>query len=475
MTLVSPVARAGAALLARRLGAGLLLLAAGAAPPLAPWGAPEALAQGRGISVDPGEIKHGGELVVPLNKSQILRVDQPFKELLVGNAEIADVMALTDQSIYVLGKGLGTTNLTLYGPKRNLIAVVDLVVSYDVENLKAKLYELMPNEKVEVRGLGGSIALSGTMSSAAGVARAMDLAERYAPGKVSNHMQVGGSQQVMLEVKFAEVERRLAKNLRLNNGITFNDASTASNLGTTNFNVVTGSTSILTPGLVVGGAFAASRYLNIDLFFQAMEERGASRTLAEPTLIAISGETASFLAGGEYPYPVPQDNGTIAIDYKQFGVGLSFTPTVMQDGMISLAVAPEVSSLDFNTVVKVAGIEIPSLKTRRAKTTVELRDGQSFAIAGLLSNDFTDTISQIPWLGDVPVLGLLFRSPKFSRKETELVIMVTPRLAKPAKAGTLAAPTDKFVAPSDIELFFFGQTGNSAGGGMTGSYGHSIK
>jgi pilus assembly protein CpaC len=463
------------ATLARALCAGLLLAAAGAAPSLSPWGAGQALAQTRGISIDPGEIKHGGELVVPINKSQILRVDQPFKELLVGNAEIADVMALTDQSIYVLGKGLGTTNLTLYGPKRNLIAIVDLVVSYDVDALKAKLFEIMPNEKIEVRGLSGAISLGGIVSNASDLARAMDVAERYAPGKVSNHMRVGGSQQVMLEVKFAEVERSLTKNLRLNNGVTFNDASTAPTVGQTAFDIVTGSTSAINPGLVGAGAFAASRYLSIDLFFQAAEEKGASRTLAEPTLIAVTGETANFLAGGEYPYPVPQGNGEITIQYKQFGVALAFTPTVLQDGVISMVVAPEVSTLDFSTPLQIQGSVIPALKTRRAKTTVELRDGQSFAIAGLLLNDFSDLIAQVPWLGDVPVLGVLFRSPQFTRRETELVIVVTPRLAKPAKAGTLALPTDKFVAPSDVELFFLGQTAGSVGGGMTGTYGHSIK
>jgi pilus assembly protein CpaC len=332
----------------------------------------------------------------------------------------------------------------------------------------------MPAEKVEVRGLQGAVALGGTVSNAALLARAVDLAERYAPGKVSNYIQVEGSQQVLLEVKFAEVERLLAKNLRLNNGARFNDAANAANFGTTNFSVATGVAGAA-GGFVGTGAFAATRYLNIDLFMQALEDKGASRTLAEPTLIALSGETASFLAGGEYPYPVPQEGGTITIEYKQFGVGLSFTPTVLQDGMISMAVAPEVSSLDFTTTVTVAGISIPSLKTRRAKTTVELRDGQTFAIAGLLQNDFSDKITQIPWLGDVPVLGALFRSPSFNRRETELVIIVTPRLAKPAKAGTLAMPTDTFVAPSDFDLFLLGQTGGSAGGGMTGSYGHSIK
>ena len=411
---------------------------------------------------------------MPINKSQILRVDQPFKELLVGNAEVADVMALTDQSIYVLGKGLGTTNLTLYGPKRNLIAIVDLVVSYDVDALKAKLFEIMPNEKFEVRGLSGAIALGGTVSNAGDLARAMDVAERYAPGKVSNHMQVAGSQQVMLEVKFAEVRRSLVKKLNLNSGFTFNDGPgrfagrpssvTAPALAGV-FGVLSGS-----------AAMAPTRYLDINAFFAAEETKGTVKTLAEPTLMALSGETATFLAGGEYPYPVPQDGGTITIEYKQFGVGLAFTPTVLKDGLINLIVAPEVSALAGNAIV-VGGYPIQSLTTRRAKTTVELRDGQTFAIAGLLQNDFIDNIKQVPWIGDVPVLGALFRSPDFDRRETELVIMVTPRLAKPAKAGTLAAPTDTFVPPSDFELFILGQSGGTSKtrGEMTGSYGHAIK
>jgi pilus assembly protein CpaC len=426
-----------------------------------------------GVRTEQPQLVHGGDLVVPLNKSQILRVDTPFKELLVGNAAVADVMALTDQSIYVLGKTMGTTNLTLYGPKKSLIAVIDLVVTFDVEGLKAKLYEIMPTEQVEVRGLSGAVALSGTVSNAVQLARAADLAERYAPGKVSNHLQVNGSQQVMLEVRFAEVERKLAKSLSLNTGVTFNDGAGRNPGRPSN---VTAPVGTIFGALAGAAAFAPGRYWDINAIFNAEETKGAVKTLAEPTLMALSGETATFLAGGEYPYPVPQSDGTITIEYKQFGVGLAFTPTVLKDGLVNLIVAPEVSDLDFTNAVLVGAYKVPALTTRRAKTTVELRDGQSFAIAGMLQNNYSDSIKQVPWLGDVPVLGALFRSPSFNRKETELVIVVTPRLAKPAKAGAMALPTDKFVPPSDVELFLLGDTGSSArGGGMSGSYGHSIK
>jgi pilus assembly protein CpaC len=441
------------------------------------------------------EFRHAGEFHVPLNKSQILRLDQPFTDLLVGNAEVADVLALTNRSIYVLGKTPGSTNLTIYGPGKQLIAVVDLVVGFDAEGLKAKLHEMMPDEAVEVRAVNDSIALSGRISTAERLAQALAIAESFAPKKVNNFLSVVGSQQVMLQVRFAEVTRSTAKALSLGTEVLFDD-------GNDSFLVETGRGVNGLPEIVdpfVSSLLSLSMGdLDLNILFDALEENGLVKTLAEPTLIALSGDTASFLAGGEFPVPVAQSSTSstvggvtvatpvITVEFKEFGVGLSFTPTVLGDGLINLAVRPEVSQIDSSPdrSVTVSGFRIPALTTRRAQTTVELRDGESFAIAGLLQNDFADQIREFPWLGDLPILGTLFRSTSYQRQETELVIVVTPRLVKPARAGELAAPTDRFVAPTESDLFLMGKTedptsGTEAagplGGGAAGTYGHIIQ
>jgi pilus assembly protein CpaC len=441
------------------------------------------------VSVDESEGKHAGEFIVPINKSQILRVDQPFTDLLVGNPDIADVLALTDQTIYVLGKELGSTSLTIYAAGKKLMAIVDLAVTYDIEGLKAKLFELVPGERIEVRPAGNSVVLSGNVSSSENLSSAMAIAERFAPGAVTNLLKVRGSQQVLLEVRFAEVARTVAKKLGLDSTFIFSSSSD------------------FTFSTVTDGALAAEDiFQSLDLIgatgnwtlsalFDFLETRGVVKTLAEPNLVVLSGETASFLAGGEFPVPVPQAGGVgaaITIEFKEFGVGLSFTPTVLGDGLINLVVTPEVSSLDFTAQVEIEQVQVPGLTTRRASTTVELRDGQSLAIAGLLQNDFKDNIKQFPWIGDIPILGALFRSTDYLSEQTELVIVVTPRLVTPVMAGTIATPVDTFVPPSDVDLFLFGRledpssgrgpAGAGAGyilgarsGGLTGQYGHIIK
>lgn len=466
--------------------------------------------------------KHAGEVVVPINKSQILQVDVPFKEVLVGNPEIADVLPLTDRSIYILGKSLGSTNLTIYGNNKQLIAVADLVISLDVDGLKARLYEILPGETVEVRPANNSVILTGSVSSAIKINRILAIAEQYAPEHVTNLLSVKGSQQVMLEVRFSEVARSASKALGLNTSIAGNKfhivtgdslkSSLATNLTTNSVSVP-----IFPGGLSLTGQIPSSTFtsgllgftpgsISLDFLFDALEEKGVVKTLAEPNLIAMSGDTASFLAGGEFPVPVVQSSraggagaggqgagGTaaITIQFKEFGVALAFTPTVLDNGLINLVVSPEVSRLDFANAVFVSGFRIPALTTRRATTTVELRDGQSFAIAGLIQNEFQDAVRQFPGLGDLPIIGALLRSSDFQRNESELVIIVTPHLVKPAPAGSLATPDENFIPPSDGELFFLGATeagqnplmrtlGNDqlsrrGAGGIDGDYGHIVK
>lgn len=412
-----------------------------------------------------------GEVEVPLNKSQVIRADRPFSRALVGNPEIADVLPLTDQSLYVLGKKMGTTSLTLYDRRNTLIAVIDVVVGPDVIGLKRQLSELIPGDGVGARISNESIVLEGLVSSAVAADRAVRLAETYAPGKVVNMLSIGASQQVMLEVRFSEVKRSALKQIGAgffvgNDSGSFTGAigggasltpDPETGVGVLGLSAIADSFGILTKRF---GAFG----LNFDAAFDALQRQGAITTLAEPTLVALSGETATFLAGGEFPIPVVQDGGSdggsrsITVQFKPFGVSLAFTPTVLADGVINMVVAPEVSSIDPTASVTINNLRIPGLQTRRAKTVLELKDGQSFALAGLLRRDFQDTVRQFPLLGSIPIIGALFRSTNFQREETELVITVTPRLVRPVKSGTLALPTDRVKPPNEMDLFLNGRT-----------------
>lgn len=383
---------------------------------------------------------HAGEFRVPLNKSQILRVDQRFGDLRLGNSAIADVVPLTDRTIYVLGKAVGSTSLTILGNNGRLLAVIDLMVTFDAQGLKAKLAEIVPSARVEVRAVNNALILSGDVASSVELARVIAVAETFAPNSVRNLMRLEGSQQVLLEVRFAEMGRTAAKKLGINLAATFGDFSLTSIPDAGLSSIFTGLLGLRPSGHTV------------DLTLDALEDKNLVKTLAEPNLIALSGETARFLAGGEFPVQSTDGDGNVSIEFKEFGVGLAFTPTVLEDGLINLVVEPEVSELDLSAAVG----DTPGLSTRKAKTTVEVRDGQSFAIAGLLQNNFKDNIEQVPFLGDIPILGVLFRSSQFQRDETELVIVVTPRLVSPVVAGSIALPTDGFAPPSDLSLFLLG-------------------
>ncbi len=427
---------------------------------------------GAQVRVVSNELATAGQLDVPVNKSQVLRTDRAYGKALIGNPEVADIVPLNATSLYVLGKKIGATSLTLYDRGGGLIAVMDVAVGPDVTGLKRQLAELMPSDRIGARIANDALVLDGVVSSSVAADKAMQLAETYAPGKVVNMMSIGSSQQVMLEVRFSEVRRSALKDIGI--GSFFDNGS--------NFGGAIGNGASLTPGANGSGQVRLGSILdsfgiltktfgafglNFDAALNALEARGAITTLAEPTLVALSGETANFLAGGEFPIPVAQNglggdnNGggsAITIEYKPFGVSLAFTPTVLADGVISMVVAPEVSSLDPTASVQVNGLTIPGLQTRRAKTTVELRDGESFALAGLLRRDFQDQVRQMPVLGSLPIIGALFRSTNFQKNDTELVIVVTPRLVRPVRAGVLKVPTDLQPPPKEPNLFFMGET-----------------
>ena len=405
-------------------------------------------------------------LNVPMNRAVVVESDEPFAELSIANPGIADISTLSDRSIYVLGKAPGRTTLTLLSADGRLISNVEVNVTPDVAEFKERLRQILPDEPIEVRTANDGVVLSGQVSSIAKLDRAIDLAERYAPERVSNLMTVGGTQQVMLKVRFAEMQRSVSKNLSASLGI----RGTNGVVGTGNF----------TAGGAIGGVFNDGNFpINADsegalginfssgslefaVLLEALESKGMVRTLAEPNLTALSGQEAKFLAGGEYPIPVSSGDNEISIEYKPFGVELNFTPTVIDGDTVNLVINAAVSSIDSTVTLESSGFTINAFKRRETSTTVEMRDGESFAIAGLLQDDFRDLNGQVPWLGDIPVLGTLFRSTEYQRAQSELVIIVTPHLVTPTRGEALALPTDRVRIPTERELFLFGKTNGAA-------------
>lgn len=398
---------------------------------------------------------------VSLNNAIVMESDESFAELSVANPGVADVAALSDRTVYVLGKSPGRTTLTLLGADGRLLTNVQVEVIPDLAEFKDRLKEILPREKIEVRSANDGIVLSGTVSGTGMLAKAIELAERYAPGRVTSLLSVGGSQQVMLKVRFAEMNRTVAKNLTSSIGVRGNGAVTGTGQiaqGTNLQNIVAGNA--ITSNTDRQGAFSygfTAGGLAINVLLEALETKGMARTLAEPNLVAISGAEAAFLAGGEFPIPVP-DNDGIGIEYRPFGVRLVFTPTVLSDDVINLRLETEVSEPDAANSINANGVLVPAFSVRRAATVVEMRDGQSIAIAGLLRENFADNVSQVPWIGDVPIIGALFRSSNFRREQTELVVIVTPHLVTPVDGNSLVLPTDRIRLPSESELFLLGKT-----------------
>jgi len=394
------------------------------------------------------ENSHMGRLRVTIQKSDTIEVDEPFAEVLVGDPEIADVLPLTNHTIYVLGKRVGSTNVSIYDKNKELLGVLDLEVAYDARGLTNTLKDNVTGARIKVSSVNGRLLLSGTVPDAPSLTKVLNLANQFAPDAVSNALSVGSAQQVMLEVRFVEASRTAGREL----GVRWDVVSKK-------FTALTGNGLInaTTPfGAILGSLLSGG--VDADVLIEALEENGLARRLAEPNLVALSGDTASFLAGGEFPIPVGADNNEIRIEFKKFGVGLSFTPTVLADGLINLEIEPEVSQLDPTNTLRLANVEIPSLVVRRAHTTVELRDGQSFAIAGLLQTNHSKAVKQLPWLGSVPVLGALFRSSSYQKEETDLVIIVTPRLVEPASPNQrLATPLDNLQPGNDVDFFLNGK------------------
>ncbi len=408
-------------------------------------------------------------LNVPMNRAVVVETDSPFAELSIANPGIADISTLSDRSIYVLGKTPGRTTLTILNAEGRLISNVEVRVTPDVAEFRERLRQILPNERIEVRTANDGIVLSGIVSSITRMDAALQLAERYAPQRVSNLMSVGGTQQVMLKVRFSEMQRDVGKNLGVSmvasgsratvgTGI-FSDGNTASAaLSGEPFTSATPRQGAMNIRFG-GGSFTAQ------VLLEALETQGMARTLAEPNLTALSGQRANFLAGGEFPIPVVDEDGRVAIDYKPFGVELEFTPRVLDNNVINLELKAAVSGIDGAASVTQSGVPVQAFRRRETQTTVELRDGESFAIAGLLEDDFRASARQVPWLGDIPILGALFRSSEYNRNQTELVIIITAHLVSPTRGEALMLPTDRVRPPNEADLFLRGNVSARSGTG----------
>jgi pilus assembly protein CpaC len=422
-------------------------------------------------------------LELTAGKSRVLDLPVAIKRASLANPEVADTVVLSPTQIYLTGKASGVTNLTLWNESGKMMGMYDVVIAPDLSRLKENLHKAFPDEKgILVTASHDYITLSGTASSAINLSRAMNIAEAYAPKKVINSMQVGGVQQVMLEVRVAEMNRELVRRLGINA-----TAATPQGFGMTALNQLTSmlggnSFAQTTGGLLsntlnlsqqatsaVNGAFQfQTGNITWSGFVDALQQENLVKVLAKPTLVALNGQEAAFLAGGEFPIPVPQAFGLVTIQFKKFGVGLVFTPNVMDKQHISLSVAPEVSELDFQNALRTQGFIVPAITTRRATTTVELADGQSFAIGGLLRDNVKESINKYPGLGDIPILGALFRSTSFQKNETELLIIVTAHLVKPLDMTAQALPTDYYEEPNDFEFYLMGYAEKGGFGGKAG-------
>ena len=464
-------------------------------------------------------------MAIPLFKSRVVVVDVPTGRVAVGNPDVADIVVINPTQLYVLAKDIGTTNVLFWSRDNMLIGSINLEVVHDLDGLKAKLHQLMPTEPIEVYSAQRSIILRGRASNVSSMNAAVRIADGYlaqiqtakktqefeqdsgsrredkSVGSVINLIEVGGSQQVMLEVKVAEISRTEMRRLHarfnaiskgvdgaiggVNGGARFPDVLFAPDdvrLPTLPGNFPWGPAidefapndmTIVNQGLF--GTFINDNFL-FNLAIDAAKEKGLAKVLAEPTLTTLTGQEAEFLSGGQFPIPISNGLNGVTVEFKKFGVGLKFLPVVLSDNRINLKINVSVSELvdTASLVLESDNVSrrtfVPSLRERSASATVELGDGQSMGMAGLLDDNLRELVTKFPGLGDIPVLGALFRSNQFQKGQTELVIMVTPRLAKPVAPGSVTLPTDKFVEPTDSEFYWKGQLEGSAEAG-----GHQTK
>jgi len=425
------------------------VLAATAASGMAALQTTAALANGEIVRVAYGDSR---SLTVVRGKTATIQAGVPVEEIVVGDPAVASVTPLSDNSFFVTGLATGTTAVALFDSEKNIVASINVEVTLDTGYVSKVIRENVKGAGgIKVRAANGAILLSGSAKNAVDAAQAERIAREFAgDGKVINAMSLGSSQQVQLNVRIVEINRDVGRELGTRIGAVY-----ATGGGSISFNSVPRSTSNLPAGSIVGSLL--DNGWDIDLAIEALEDRGIARRLAEPNLVARSGETASFLAGGEFPIPVSEEEGRITVTYKKFGVGLDFTPTVLDDGLISLKITPEVSSIDTTSSYRVGEIAIPGFSVRRATTGVDLKSGQSFMIAGLLQSENAVIAQQVPGIAKLPIIGALFTSRAYQKRETDLVIIVTPYLVQPMTPALKAAtPMDRTRPATDAEYFGHG-------------------
>ncbi|MGD9244460.1 MAG: type II and III secretion system protein family protein [Desulfobacterales bacterium] len=447
-----------------------------------------------GDNVEPEFQKPQFKLIeLAVGKSDVLPIPESVKKsdhirVTIAAPEIADFLFIPKinrrnrvKNIYIKGIKPGATTMTLW-KNGELFQVYNVEVNYDISLLKQKLHEVLPDERdIRIFATKDSITLSGTISSTEDLNQVLVLAEAFTgKGNIINLLKVAGGQQIMLEVKIAEMSRRVSKRL----GINFSAVNKSGDIG---INIIGGLASFITNGTLDSASEDVTGYFKFDSpdknvtytgVIDFLKGNGLVKILAEPTLIALSGQTANFLAGGEFPVPDIDDEGNIGVEFRPYGVELAFLPTVLSKKRIAIKVEPAVTELDTDTGTNISGAFVPGLITRKATTMVELADGQSFAIAGILQESTRDNISRYPGLGDIPVLGALFKSTSFQKNETELVIIVTPHLVKPLNMAEQSLPTDFYIEPDDAEFYLWGIFGKSQKNGalgeaeLEGEFGH---
>ena len=457
------------------------------------------------------------DMSIPLFKSRVVVVDLPTSRVAVGNPDVADIVVIGPTQMYLLAKDIGTTNVLFWGRDNRLVGSINLEVVHDLDGLKTKLHQLMPGEPIQVYSAQRSIILKGRASNVLAMNAAVRVAEGYlaqvqtakktqefqqgeassredkSVGSVINLIEVSGSQQVMLEVKVAEIARTELKRLNaqfnaiskgsngafggVNGGASFPDVLFApdgrripalpgsSPWGPAIDEFAPTPMTIANQGLF--GTFVNGNFL-FNMAIDAAKEKGLAKVLAEPTLTTLTGQEAEFLSGGEFPIPISDGQGGTSIEFRKFGIGLKFLPVVLSDGRINLKINASVSELvdTASLILRVPGASssnfVPSLSERSASGTVELGDGQSMGLAGLIDDHLREVVTKFPGLGSLPILGALFRSSEYQKGQTELVILVTPHLARPVAPGSVTLPTDKFIEPSDADFYLWGRIEGTA-------------
>jgi pilus assembly protein CpaC len=405
-------------------------------------------------------------LDLEIGQGRLIRLGAPAKSVFLADPKVADLEVRSPTLVYVTAKIPGSTNIIAVDAQDQVEANIEIAASYDETGLLADLRRLVPSAHIKVSTANKTLVLSGVADSAADAESARTTALKYVPDAdhLVNAIAVDAPNEVNLRVRVAEVDREVVKQFGFSWGSVggkgqFGFGVQTGNASTTFNQTSSGTTGTATNAFVSGANNLLLGYnsalVDVNLLIDALETEGLVTVLAEPNLTAVSGSPASFLAGGEYPIPVPQSLGVTTIEFKNYGVSLNFVATIVDGGRINLKVEPEVSELSSQGAITLNGQTIPALTTRRARTTVDLASGQSMALAGLIQNNYNQSISKFPGLGNIPYLGALFRSDSFQHDETELVIIVTPYIVRPS-SGRLSAPTDGYIPPTDAARLVYG-------------------